>query len=474
MVILIRYIFLTLAISALLTCSAGYQKEIEHAETSFYQERFSEAIPDFRELVKSSSNTDRLLYLMEAGIVFHTEEKYAKSNKVFKQAESLADTLHTSASKQGLSFVLSDRQSNFKGESFERVLIKFYIGLNYSLLGDMENAKRSFKKVEYELKNMKVLEQSYRQNLVARYLDAIISENQGKYNDARVEYRNLLSQNPQFKEGLADRYILAVKEGDPDDMAKYAEGANYVKAFDANLQPIPYRPDLAEVVVVHQAGKSAVKESRGRLFEDKVFGSVLRKTIEGMLRSRNTSLSTATVVAMFALAENPIPKYKRRDLASTKEAQISLNQTPLLQTIILNGYSATAIHSFNDNYTAIVTKNVASIATKFVAAALTAHAAKTAFTQKNKNKKGQQGAEIVGDIVGAVVGAAAGFGLSSTIKPDLRCWRLIPSNFQVRRFFIEAGTYEFELVSSGRKRRRKTLSLNLEEGKLQVVNFRSF
>lgn len=82
---------------------------------------------------------------MEAGTIFHTKGDYATSNKVFKDAEVIADQIQTSITKEGLAFMLSDNESNFKGESFERVLIKLYMAINYLMLGDVESSKRYFK-----------------------------------------------------------------------------------------------------------------------------------------------------------------------------------------------------------------------------------------------------------------------------------------------------------------------------------------
>lgn len=140
-------IFLSLFVLPLfVSCLASYQERIAKTETAFYSGNYEEAIPDIREIVQDSENKDRLLYLMEAGIIFHTKGDYEKSVIVFEQAEAIADTLQVSALRQGLSFVMSDEEANFRGEDFERVLIKFYLGLNKLMLKDHEASKRYFKK----------------------------------------------------------------------------------------------------------------------------------------------------------------------------------------------------------------------------------------------------------------------------------------------------------------------------------------
>src|SRR5690606_6997050 len=101
---------------------------------------------------------------------------YESSNKAFRDAENVADNIKVSISRQGLSFLLSDNESNFTGEDFERVLIKFYIALNFIFLGEYENAKIYFRRLDLELREMKYVQGKYKQNLFARYLDAVLSE----------------------------------------------------------------------------------------------------------------------------------------------------------------------------------------------------------------------------------------------------------------------------------------------------------
>jgi uncharacterized protein len=457
-------------------CATNYIEKISKAENAFYVEDYETAIPAVRELAKDASAKDELLYLMEAGVIFHTKGDYETSNKVFKEAEAIADSIQTSISKEGLAFVLSDNESNFKGESFERVLIKLYMAMNLIMLGKVEDAKRYFKKVDFELKDMKFTDSKFKQNLFARYMDAVISEQLNAFNDARVSYKNIMEIAPDNKEILADRYVLAVKEKDTRDQAKFAEGQNYIKAYDKNLQPIPYRTDLAEVLIVNQAGKAATKESKGKLVNEPMIQQALYKAVEYSMRSMDTQgASVTTVMAMISNAENPIPEYKKREEPKSAPIDIYANGIKLTNTKVYNDYTETAIANFNENYSSLVTKNVASIATKIAVAGIAAYAAGKAAEKQAKEKGGDGGGAIVGLIVGVVAGAAAGAGVSATIKPDLRCWRLLPSNFQVRRIFLEPGTYDFEFKSNvsralGGKNFRQ---VTVDSGKLVLINFRS-
>ena len=213
-------------------------------ETSLYSSNFEAAVPLIRELVNESDSKDKLLYLMEAGVVLHSKGDYASSNKAFMQADQIADEINVSISKTAMSFLINDVESNFIGENFERVMIKLYIALNYLCLNQPENAKRYFQKVEFELKDMKFSDAKYKQNLFARYMDAITSESLGRYNDARVQYKNLLEMDLDKKEILGERYILAFKENDVADLVKFSEGKSQVQSYNKNLSKIELSSEL--------------------------------------------------------------------------------------------------------------------------------------------------------------------------------------------------------------------------------------
>lgn len=456
-------------------CSSTYIERIAPTESAFFSGNYESAIPKIRSLVNDSNSGDRLLYLMEAGVVFHTQGDYKKSLTVFQEAEQLADIAERTVTQKGLAFALNDTHLDFAGENFERVLIKFYMSLNYLLLSDFENAKRYFKKVEYELKEMKFTESSYKQNLFIRYLDAIVSENVGKFNDARVQYKNLEQIAPNLKEITGDRLILAMKEKDIKDIQRYSNGLEYVQSFNKELKKIPYSLDMGELIIINQAGKAAVKESRGKILEDGVFGSYLKSSIASTLTSQTSSraMTVGAILALVGAAENPVPIYKERDVESSGQSEIIINGVSVQKTKILNSYSETAMKNFNDNYETIVQKNIVSIATKIIIAAGAAMAAREIAAASSG--KGD-GAQLIADIVEMIVGSAVGAGISATIAPDLRCWRLLPSNFQVSRIFLEPGTYNVQLKPAGTKVIPKNEFQNIvvEKGKITFINVRSF
>ncbi|MBM9546402.1 hypothetical protein JWG40_05200 [Leptospira sp. 201903074] len=461
-------LFLSLFI---LGCASDYNKIIEATESAYYGQNYDSAIPKIRKLYEGSSSKDKLLFLMEAGMIFHTKGDYETSNKVFKEAEDLADNIRVSMTRSGLSFILSDNESNYTGEDFERVMIKFYIANNYLLQGDTNNAKIYFRRLDFELKEMRFLAPEYRQNNAARLIDAYVSEKLGRYNDARVQYKNMEQLIGKSQNLIADRYLLAVREGDSGDQSKFAAGRNSLQAYNSSMQRTsPENEKLSEVIIIHEAGKSAIKMSRGKLMDDEYFAVALRGAVEVGLRAKGAGASLAGAVAALSVAENPIPIYKERDQKGSLPKKYYINGVDVGYSDIMNNYSETAMNNFNENYKTLITKNLTSLSLKVVAAVIASEAMARAIESGGKNKNN----DLVSTLIRVAAGAAAGLAVSQTIAPDLRCWRTIPANFQVKRILLAPGEYDFKVESPGSVVTSAPKKLLVEADKPLFVSVRSY
>lgn len=461
-------LFLSLFI---LGCASDYNKIIEATESAYYGQNYDSAIPKIRKLYEGSSSKDKLLFLMEAGMIFHTKGDYETSNKVFKEAEDLADNIKVSMTRSGLSFILSDNESNYTGEDFERVMIKFYIANNYLLQRDTNNAKIYFRRLDFELKEMRFLAAEYRQNNAARLIDAYVSEKLGRYNDARVQYKNMEQLIGKSQNLIADRYLLAVREGDSADQSKYAAGRSSLQAYNSSMQRTsPENEKLSEVIIIHEAGKSPIKMSRGKLMDDEYFAVALRGAVEIGLRAKGAGASLAGAVAALSVAENPIPIYKERDPKGSLPKKYYINGVDVGYSDIMNNYSETAMNNFNENYKTLITKNLTSLSLKIVAAVIASEAMARAIESGGKNKNN----DLVSSLIRVAAGAAAGLAVSQTIAPDLRCWRTIPANFQVKRILLAPGEYDFKVESPGSVVTSAPKKLFVEADKPLFVSVRSY
>lgn len=429
----VRHGALALVIISFTGCAGSYAKKIQKSEEAFYRGDIDTAVSTITPLAQDSSARDRLLYYMEAGIVYHCKGDYQTSNAIFARADEMAEEIKTSITGEAKSFLLSDREAPFQGENFERVLIKYYLALNHVLLGELEAAKRSLRRLEADLKDMKYEDAAYKQVLIARYLDALVSEELGQYNDARVQYKNLELFGVDRNWLTQERYLLAQRARDVQDMKRYATGRR-----EPLIKPAKNAAS-GELVLLLETGKAAVKASRGNLMNDYEFALALRVAIDVAILTEGKGLSTAGVIAMLGTAENPIPQFVPRE--QTAPPALTLDGVALPAAMPLTDFDLMAQKNFNDNYSSYVTKNVASIATKIVVATVAADALAREI-RKNSDS-------VVGALGGLAVGLGAGGAVAATVKPDLRSWRMLPSRFYAQRLILPAGKYKLEVEPGG-------------------------
>ena len=193
---------------ALASCSSkGYLKTIKKPEKKFYKGDFKGAANILKPLA-AKKDKDQLLYMMEAGLMFHTAGNYKLSNHILLKAAKIAVIKPVSVSKQIKSLLSNERSSNYRGEDFEKVLIHMYAGLNFLLLKKYDSARIEFKAVNQELSKIKSEsgKARYKQNIMAKYLFGIAYELSGDKNkdvndleSAVVEYKQILKLRPDLK-----------------------------------------------------------------------------------------------------------------------------------------------------------------------------------------------------------------------------------------------------------------------------------
>lgn len=476
--LLFGFFLFALALSLMNCASLDYREVRQKYNQAYFSGNLHEADELIKSRFQSGASEDRLLYLMEGGMLAHTSGDYEKSNRLFLAAEKIIDDRRQSISSGIASIVINDASTDFKGETFEQVMVKFYIALNYLMLENYNNARVYFRRVENLQSQMKYSEASYRQNLAARKLHAIIAEQQGDFNVARVQYKNIMNLSPSLKdETLTSYYILAVREKDARDQQTYGGMANRVHSFNKNYEQVPYTNEMGQVAIILQMGKSAVKESRGKIgqsqtFKD-LFAGALRAAYNSNPKIAGAGLGFSAVMLAVADAENPIPRYVDRDPGASRPAEIfSQGGTSLGKSIPYTNYSAITVHNFNDQYAQIVRSNVASIAGRVITALASSYALASLAKQALRKKGNKETADIGGALVGMVSGYAIGRVVSSSLEPDLRSWSLIPATIQIQRLFFVPGTYHLEIRSPGGKL-LGTRSVEVSKNSLEFINIRS-
>jgi tetratricopeptide (TPR) repeat protein len=198
-------------------CAAG---NINKARNKFYAGRTQKAAEILSE--KEPSKRDRLLFLMEKGMVFHHLGQYESSIKEFLKASNLVEQQETiSLTRQTTSLITTEWITEYKGEYSERLWIHTYLMMNYLILNKYEDALVEAKQaLEILQKHSESLSGSY----FTRALIALCYDNLMEFNDAYIEYKKLSELLPDLSQVATDLYRLSTALG-------FAEEAEYYKKF---------------------------------------------------------------------------------------------------------------------------------------------------------------------------------------------------------------------------------------------------
>lgn len=460
---LLPFLLLTLVFYA--SCSSlDYTETMRVPESLFYDGNYMQAAEALLPAINQKGK-NQLLFMMECGYMLHAGGDYQKSNKVLLPAAEKALVSTTSISKQAASLLTNNSALPYKGEDFEKVLIHMYLGINYFMLKDFENAVVEFKRVNEELQKIKNESDGsarYKQNIMAKYMTAKAYEAIGYANNdmddiefAYKELEQIYALNSNIGLVRADLQLLSKKLGYADDYAKW------VWTFGK----LENRPDnYGELVAILQSGRCAIKKSRGTLLTDSAMNLAINVAAQGV--NLNQGITIGAVLATLAIAENPIPYFeKQSDLV--KALKVTVNgQT--FSTTALEDISATAIQNLEDDYTSLKSKVAVSVVLKAVAAVAAGEAAKAAA-----NKLGSSGS--LGNLLGTLLGSGTGMALFSQMQPDLRSWRTLPAKLHVGRIFLPPGTYSANLAFVGANgiTDTKTVSVEIKANEITFINERT-
>lgn len=163
-------------------------------QTAVQQDAYEQAEALMKNKQELQEENNQVLYFLEMGVITHLGGKYAESNSWFEQAAQRMEALDViSVSGTAAEWILTEQLQPYRGEDFERVLVHYYMALNYVMLGQLQEALVECRRINallqefnqrYEQKN------AYKTDAFALYLSGLMYDAMGELNDAFVDYRN--------------------------------------------------------------------------------------------------------------------------------------------------------------------------------------------------------------------------------------------------------------------------------------------
>jgi hypothetical protein len=360
---------------------------------------------------QGENGRDLLLFLMDVGLSLHSAGQYEESNKVFLRADKIAEIKdYTSIATEAGTLITSDNIKDYKGEDFEKVLINTYLAMNYSLLGNSEDALVEARRVNQKL-YMMVSEgkRKYKQNAFARYLSAILYEQENNYNDAYIDYKNARDLMPNYPGIGKDLWRCAWQLNMPDEMQRWDNAYHLTEADHAQARLAAPSSRKGEIVVLYENGISPMKRPNPSFTE--------------------------------------VPKfYPRRNPISF--ATIEINGQNRGMTSVLEDIESTAIENLKEKYDGIVAKKLAGIVVK----------ESIAYGVERATNS-------------PLLGMAARLAMYASDQADVRSWNLLPKDLQVFRLVVEPGTYTVRALPGGVFGLPQKV-VQVEAGKKVFINFR--
>lgn len=124
------------------SCSSGGRDERRELRTFYQTAAYDQGLAFIEKSKFYQDKNERLLALLEKGMLLHAKGDYSSSSKVLDEARTLSNQLYTvSVSKKLEKGVLNDTFDVFYGEIYERSMIHFYLSLN-SILSYQKSGSR--------------------------------------------------------------------------------------------------------------------------------------------------------------------------------------------------------------------------------------------------------------------------------------------------------------------------------------------
>lgn len=333
---------------------------------------------------KSIEGRDKIIYLMDRGIICHSAGDYAKSNPYLLEAAKLVRNFDIIKWEYEVGkFITNEWLEDYKGEDYERALAHTYLAMNYAALGEMSEARVECKNIDRTLRYI-ASERGldYKQNRFSLMLSALIYEELAEYNDAYIDYLKLYKLEPanQFaRAGLLDMsYKMGWKE----------EHAEWLKKFGGSYAPLDPKTH-GELIVIFQAGLCPVKIQHPEL--------------------------------------KIVSKYEKRPYRINH--LLGYLGDKMFRTDIADDIEGNMIKTLDERFTSLLAKRAAALGTKLLIAQ---------EIEEEIKKQDKETGEFLGGVLKWLSFASE--------QPDLRGVYTLPANIQFARISAPAGEHDLKLM----------------------------
>lgn len=380
------------ALAATLGCTT-YTARMNDAGACYYDGDYDLAREELDELVEKSSNEDIFLFLLERGKVRLASGLYDSAIVDLQAAERRFDEIEgtTSIGEAFGTALVSDASREYQPVPHEKILLNTYLMLSYLGAGDIEGAyverNRVIRRLSEYIGQIGPEKDSALEVPFARYVSAVMYENEGKLDDARIEYDRVEDIYPEAvpwapNSHMTEIVVLAEMGRAPVMVSREIRG--YFEK--SNGQTYGY------FNLAGDAGQQVYPVSSSWISDDSGFGTVFTFAFPEYITMERLALSAYPVV-------------------DGVEAGMA---------VTLDDFEGTAMEAFKRNLMTILIRS----------------AVRTYIQILLQN-------ELDGD-AGRIAAAVSKF-FSIVETADTRSWQTLPSEMAVFRMEVEPGSHKVKM-----------------------------
>jgi hypothetical protein len=247
--LILKHALVILSLFLLVGCST-YQRHVREARGEMAAGSPAKAAELLEERANKEGD-DQILYMLDYGLALHEAGEIEKSNKVFIEVDRLAEVKdYISLTREMGSLFLSEALIQYKSERFENILINSYLALNFTLLGHYESALVECRRIDQKLYKMKLDNEDTRKSYFARYLSAMIWEEQKNWDSAYIDYKNAYAIDSSLKYIGKDLIRSAWRARRYEELAKWQKLYPEIKLSEVKKEA----RTRGELVFIYQQG----------------------------------------------------------------------------------------------------------------------------------------------------------------------------------------------------------------------------
>jgi uncharacterized protein len=416
----IALLLFAFALPGALTGCATYSESFGVIERDLSARQYDAALQDIEK--QSGSKTDRVLYLLNKGMILRMKRDFTASNQALEAAKTEMERLYAaSVSENALSFLVNDATVSYAGDDYEQVLVHLYMALNYLELGQPKEARVEALQVDLKLREIggKIPENKFTEDALSRYLTALIYEELGEWSDAMIDYRKAYEAYKKYQVNYGvpipdmlkhDLLRLAQRQGLKDELALYKKEFGLTPAQEENRAS----EGEGELVFVLNNGLAPIKR-------EKVIGAFAPSpsVVIDSTKPHKQAAPAPPIAVSIAL-----PYYESRpDKVLSARVSASGNQAT---TQMMENIDAIARASLDSRMAAITARSIAR--------AISKGAIQGAVDRAGNNRDNDAAAALLGSFIVRVAAIA-------TERADTRSWLTLPANVQLAKLPLPPGSY---------------------------------